>query len=63
MQSVEQKTKHLGYFVELADEETLLVALVIHITAKLLDALSMAICLIGGVLALDELNDLVEIHL
>ena len=62
VQPIQQKAQNLSDFVQLFVEEAFLRKLVIHLRAELLDALSVPVRKISGMLALKKLNHLVKIH-
>ena len=62
MHAGQNKAQNLGDLVELAVEESLRGQLVVHLRAELLDALCVSVRQVGGVLALEKTNNLLQIH-
>ena len=62
VQTIENQAQNLCDSVKLLVEEAFLGQLVVHFRAELHDALSMPVGQVGGMLALEELDDLVQVH-
>ena len=58
-ESIVNEAQNFCDFVEVAEVETFSSELVIHLRAELLDALSVPVCQVSGVLFSEKLNDLV----
>lgn len=62
VEAVKNKAQDLGHLVQLPVKEAFLGEFVVHLRAELLDALGVPIRQVGGMLALEELDNLVQVH-